>query len=197
MAEQRTLNPQVQGSNPWGRTLADTRTRPSPVAVGAALIGAALLVVSAFLVWGTLHVKVPLSPSFPKKGTDSPAGLAVIALGIGVVALLVGWFAGLPPKFVRAGWGLFGVAAIGLSIYALIQINNAPADFFSDVSSSVKDSGLSDVLSQLGIDQGDVKSVASKIVSVDYGAGVFVAMAGGIATLIGAAAARPRDVSAR
>ena len=194
MAEQRTLNPQVQGSNPWGRTLADTRTRPSPVAVGAALIGAALLVVSAFLVWGSLDIKIG---TISEKGTDSAAGLAVIALGVGVVALLIGWFAGLPPKFVRAGWGLFGVAAIGLSIYALIQINNAPADFFSDVSSSVKDSGLSDVLSQIGIDQGDVKGVASKIVSVDYGAGVFVAMAGGIATLIGAAAARPRDVSAR
>ena len=174
--------------------MADTRTRPSPVAVGAALIGAALLVVSAFLVWGSLDIKIG---TISEKGTDSAAGLAVIALGVGVVALLIGWFAGLPPKFVRAGWGLFGIAAIGLSIYALIQINNAPADFFSDVSSSVKDSGLSDVLSQIGIDQGDVKSVASKIVSVDYGAGVFVAMAGGIATLIGAAAARPRDVSAR
>src|SRR5436190_8316067 len=194
MAEQRTLNPQVQGSNPWGRTLAEQRTRPAPVAVGDALSGAALLVVGAFLVWGSLDIKIG---TISEKGTDSAAGLAVIALGVGVVALLIGWFAGLPPKFVRAGWGLFGIAAIGLSIYALIQINNAPADFFSDVSSSVKDSGLSDVLSQLGIDQGDVKSVASKIVSVDYGPGVFVAMAGGIATLIGAAAARPRDVSAR
>ena len=157
-------------------------------------MGAALLVVSAFLVWGSLDIKIG---TISEKGTDSAAGLAVIALGVGVVALLIGWFAGLPPKFVRAGWGLFGVAAIGLSIYALIQINNAPADFFSDVSASIKDSGLSGVLGEIGIDRGDASDVASTIVSVDYGAGVFVAMAGGIATVVAALAGRPRDVTVR
>src|SRR5207302_6702963 len=112
MAEQRTLNPQVQGSNPWGRTLAEQRTRPSPVAVVAALVGAALLVVSAFLVWGSLDIKIG---TISEKGTDSAAGAAVIALGIAVVVLLAGWFVGLPPRFVRAGWALFGLGAIGLS----------------------------------------------------------------------------------
>jgi hypothetical protein len=168
----------------------DQRTRPSPVAVGAALIGAVLLVVSAFLVWGSLHVQAPLSPSFSEKGTDSAAGLAVIALGVGVLALLIGWFAGLPPRFVRAGWGLFGVGAIGLSVYALIQINSAPGDFFNNL-------GVSDFLSNVGLDQGDVTDIAKSISSVDYGAGVFVAMAGGVATLIAALMARPRDISAR
>jgi hypothetical protein len=148
------------------------------------LAGAALLIVSAFLVWGSLDIKIG---TISEKGTDSAAGLAVIALGVGVVLLLIGWLAGLPSRFVRGGWAFFGLAAVGLSIYALIQINNAPADFFSDVSSSLKSSGLSDVLGQIGIDQGDVQNVASKIVSVDYGAGVFVAMAGGIATLVAAA----------
>jgi hypothetical protein len=165
--------------------LAEQRTGPPAVAVGAALVGAALLIVSAFLVWGSLDIKIG---TISEKGTDSAAGLAVIALGVGVAVLLVGWYAGLPRQFVRGAWALFGLAAIGLSIYALIQINNAPADFFSDVSSSVKDSGLSDLLGQIGIDQSDVSGVASKIVSVDYGAGVFVAMAGGIATLVAALA---------
>ena len=193
MAEQRTLNPQVQGSNPWGRTLADQRTTPSAVAIGAALVGATLLIVSAFLVWGSLDIKIG---TISEKGTDSAAGLAVIALGVGVVLLLIGWLAGLPSKFVRAGWAFFGLAAVGLGIYALIQINNAPADFFSDVSSSIKDSGLSDVLGQVGIDQSDVTNVAKQIVSVDYGAGVFVAMAGGIATLVAAIAGGRRRADA-
>src|SRR5438445_9836550 len=103
-------------------------TRPSPVAVGAALVGAVLLVISAFLVWGSLDIKIG---TISEKGTDSAAGLAVIVLGVGVIALLLGWWAGLPPKFVRIGWALFGTAAVSLSIYALIQINNAPANFFS------------------------------------------------------------------
>src|SRR3954468_16064711 len=131
-------------------------TRPSTLAAGSALAGAVLLVVSAFLVWGSLDIKIG---TISEKGTDSAAGLAVIALGVGVVVLLAGWFAGLPSRYVRIGWGFFGLAAIGLSIYALIQINNAPADFFSDVSASIKDSGLSDVLSQIGIDQNDVSNV--------------------------------------
>src|SRR5205085_12018042 len=112
MAEQRTLNPQVQGSNPWGRTMADERTRPSTVAAGAALVGAALLGVSAFLVWGSLDIKIG---TISEKGTDSAAGFAVIALAVAVVALLVGWFAGLPARFVRIGWLLFGLGAVGLS----------------------------------------------------------------------------------
>jgi hypothetical protein len=157
------------------------------VAVGASLAGAAMLIVSAFLVWGSLDVKIG---TVSEKGTDSAAGLAVIALGAGVALLLVGWLAGLPPRLVRAGWGLFGLAAIGLSIYALIQINNAPADFFSGITSNLKDSGLSDALGQIGIGGGDLSNVAKQIVSVDYGAGVFVALAGGVATLIAALAAR-------
>src|SRR5437763_484484 len=165
------------------------RTRPSAAATAFAVVGAVLLIVSAFLVWGSLDIKIG---TISEKGTDSAAGLAVIALGVGVIALLIGWYAGLPRRFVRAGWGLFGVAAIGLSVYALIQINNAPADFFSDVSASIKDSGLSGVLGEIGIDQGDASDVAKSIVSVDYGAGVFVAMAGGIATLVAALAGRPR-----
>src|SRR4051812_33208779 len=163
------------------------RTRPSAAATAFAVVGAVLLIVSAFLVWGSLDIKIG---TISEKGTDSAAGLAVIALGVGVIALLIGWYAGLPRRFVRAGWGLFGIAAIGLSVYALIQINNAPADFFSDVSGSVKDSGLSDVLGQIGIDQTDVSGVASKIASVDYGAGVFVAMAGGVATVVAALVGR-------
>jgi len=143
------------------------------------------LIVSAFLVWGSLDINIG---TISEKGTDSAAGLAVIALGVGVLALLIGWYAGLPRRFVRAAWGLFGIAAIGLSIYALIQINNAPADFFSEVSAGIKDSGVGGVLDDIGIDQGGVSNVASQIVSVDYGIGVFVAMAGGVATLIAALA---------
>jgi hypothetical protein len=154
--------------------------------MGAAIVGAVLLILSAFLVWGSLDIKVG---TISEKGTDSAAGLAVIALGIGIIALLIGWLAGLPRGFVRGGWALFGVAAIGLGIYALIQINNAPADFFSEVNSAISDSGLGGVLDEIGIDGGDVSDVASQIVSVDYGIGVFVAMAGGVATLIAAAAA--------
>src|SRR6266567_2663239 len=106
--------------------------RPSVAALAAALVGAGLLIVSAFLVWGSLDIKIG---TISEKGTDSAAGLAVVVLGVGVIALLLGWWAGLPPKFVRIGWALFGIAAVSLSIYALIQINNAPANFFSDVSS--------------------------------------------------------------
>jgi len=147
-----------------------------------------LLVVSAFLVWGSLDIKIG---TISEKGTDSAAGFAVIALGVAVVALLAGWFVGLPPRFVRAAWALFGLGAVGLSIYAIVQIKGAPADFFSNVSSAIKDSGLNNLLGELGIDQGNISNFASKIVSVSYGPGVFVAMAGGIATLV-AAIARPR-----
>jgi hypothetical protein len=163
--------------------MADQRTQPAAIAVGAALVGAALLIVSAFLVWGSLDIKIG---TISEKGTDSAAGIAVIALGVGVIALLIGWLAGLPSRYVRIGWALFGVAAVGLSIYALIQINNAPSDFFSNVSGAIKDSGLSGVLGEIGIDPGTVNNAASKIVSVNYGAGVFVALAGGIATLVAA-----------
>ena len=162
------------------------RTRPSPPAAALAVVGGVLLVISPFLVWGSLDIKIG---TISEKGTDSAAGFAVIALGVGVLALLIGWYAGLPRRFVRAGWALFGIAAIGLSIYALIQINSAPSDFFSDVSAGINDSGLGGVLDQIGIDSGDISDVASQIVSVDYGIGVFVAMAGGIATLIAALAA--------
>jgi hypothetical protein len=173
--------------------MADTRTGPSPVAVGAALIGAGLLIVSAFLVWGSLDIKIG---TISEKGTDSAAGVAVIVLGVGVIALLIGWLAGLPSRYVRIGWALFGVAAVGLSIYALIQINNAPSDFFSNVTGAIKDSGLSGVLGEIGIDQGTVNDAASKIVSVNYGAGVFVALAGGIATLVAAlVGGRNRDAT--
>jgi len=162
-------------------------SRPPPVAIGAALLGAVLLVVSAFLVWGSLDIKIG---TISEKGTDSAAGAAVIALGVAVVVLLVGWLAGLPPRFVRAAWALFGLGAVGLSVYALIQINNAPADFFSGVSSAIKDSGISSVLGEIGIDQGSVSDIGSKIVSVDYGPGVFVALGGGVATLVAALTAR-------
>jgi len=168
--------------------MADERTQPSPVAVGAALVGAALLIVSAFLVWGSLDIRIG---TISEKGTDSAAGLAVIALGVAIVALLIGWFAGLPPRFVRVCWGLFGLAAVGLAIYALIQINNAPRDFFNNL-------GVNGFLNDIGIDESDVSGVASKIVSVNYGAGVFVAMAGGIATLVAAlVGGRARDVTAQ
>jgi hypothetical protein len=167
--------------------------RPSVAALAAALAGAGLLIVSAFLVWGSLDIKIG---TISEKGTDSAAGLAVIVLGVGVIALLLGWWAGLPPKFVRIGWALFGIAAVSLSIYALIQINNAPANFFSDVSTGIKDAGLSDVLGQIGIDQSDVSGVASKIVSVHYGPGVFAAMAGGVATLVAALVGGRRETTA-
>jgi len=151
-------------------------------------VAAVLLIVSAFLVWGSLDIKIG---TISEKGTDSAAGFAVIALGVAVLALLVGWLAGLPPRYVRAGWLLFGLGAVGLSIYAIIQIKGAPADFFSGVSSAIKDSGLNGVLGEIGIDQGSVSDFASKIVSVDYGPGVFVAMAGGVAALVAALAGRP------
>ncbi|MBV9410828.1 MAG: hypothetical protein JO148_04480 [Acidimicrobiia bacterium] len=173
------------------------RTGPSPIALGAALVGAVLLVVSAFLVWGTLDIKIG---TISEKGTDSAAGTAVIVLGVGIVALLVGWLAGLPPTFVRIGWALFGVAAIGLGIYALIQVNNAPSDFFSNVTSALKGSGIGDVLNQIGIDNNDVSNAASSIVGVDYGPGIFLAMAGGVAAIVAAVVAgrgRGRPATAR
>jgi hypothetical protein len=153
-------------------------------------VAAVLLIVSAFLVWGSLDIKIA---TISEKGTDSAAGFAVIALGVAVLVLLVGWFAGLPPRFVRIGWLLFGLGAVGLSIYAIIQIKGAPADFFSGVSSAIKDSGLNGVLGEIGIDQSSVSDFGSKIVSVNYGAGVFVALAGGVAALIAALTARPAD----
>jgi hypothetical protein len=163
--------------------MADARTRPSQIALVTALVGAVFLVVSAFLVWGTLDIKIG---TISEKGTDSAAGVAVIVLGVGILALLVGWFAGLPPTFVRVGWAFFGVAAVGLGIYALIQVNSAPADFFSNVTGALKDSGIGGALGELGIDQGDLSNAAAGIVGVDYGPGIFLAIAGGVATVIAA-----------
>lgn len=156
----------------------------------AALAGAVLLAVSAFLVWGSLDIGIG---TISEKGTDSSAGVAVIALAVGIVAMLAGSFVGLPRRFVRGALALFGLAAIGLGIYALIQINNAPADFFSGVSGAIKDSGVGGVLGELGISDQTVKNAASQITSVDYGAGVFVAIAGGVATLLGALALNRRQ----
>lgn len=170
--------------------MAEQRTGPAPIALGAALVGAVLLAVSAFLVWGSLDIGIG---TISEKGTDSSAGAAVIALAVGVVAVLVGSFAGLPRRFVRGALALFGVGAIGLGIYALIQINNAPTDFFSGVTGAIKDSGISGVLGQFGIGQSTIKDATSQIVSVDYGPGVFVAMAGGVATLVGALALNRRQ----
>ena len=175
----------VSGGLCHDAAMAEHRTRPAPPALAAALVGAALLVVSAFLVWGSLDIGIG---TISEKGTDSSAGVAVIALAVGVIAVLVGSFAGLPRQFVRGAWALFGVAAIGLGIYALIQINNAPADFFSGVNSAIKDSGVGGVLGQLGISDQTVKHAAAQITSVDYGPGVFVAIAGGVATLVAALA---------
>jgi|GEM_PF-6761039 len=167
-------------------TDADVRTGPSPVALGAALVGAVLLIVSAFLVWGTLDIKIG---TISEKGTDSAAGTAVIVLGVGIIALLIGWLAGLPAKFVRMGWAVFGVAAIGIGIYALIQVNNAPSDFFSNVTSALKGSGIGDVLNEIGIDNNDISGAAAGIVGVDYGPGIFLAMAGGVAAIVAAVVA--------
>jgi hypothetical protein len=174
---------------------ADVRTGPSPIALGAALTGAVFLVVSAFLVWGTLDIKIG---TISEKGTDSAAGTAVIVLGVGVIALLIGWLAGLPPMFVRIGWAIFGAGAIGLGIYALIQVNNAPSDFFSNVTSALKDTGIGGALNDLGIDNNEIAGAASSIVGVDYGPGIFLAMAGGVATIVAALlAGRSRPASAR
>ena len=61
------------------------------------------------------------------------------------------------------------------------------------MSSAIKDSGLNGVLNQLGIDQGSISDFGSKIVSVSYGPGVFVAMAGGVAALVAALTAKSTD----
>jgi hypothetical protein len=133
--------------------LAERRKRPPVIAVGAALLGAALLALSPFLVWGKVDV---LIGTISQTGVDAGAGWIHLALGVAVAVLAVAWLAGAPGKVVKIGWLVVGVVAGGLVFYELSHVHDCA--FFID-------------------------EIDECIATPSYGPGLFVALAGALVTL--------------
>jgi hypothetical protein len=136
--------------------------RPNPVAAAAALVGAMLLIVSPFLVWGKVGVDLGIvSGSVSQTGMDSGYGWITIVLGVAVAGLLMAWAAGVPRRWVRAGWLVLGVGAAALTVYELAQVHDCALDLFDECAATP-----------------------------DWGPGLFVALAGAVATVIAAGLGR-------
>jgi hypothetical protein len=136
--------------------LADKLKRPPAIALGAALLGAALLALSPFLVWGKVDI---LIGTISQTGVDAGAGWIHLALGVAVAALAAGWLAGAPATLVKIGWLVLGVVAGALVFYELSRVHDCA--FF--------------------IDQLD-----ECVATPSYGPGLFVALVGAAATVVAA-----------
>lgn len=163
------------------------RRGPGSGAVVAAALGALLLIVSPFLVWGTLDFQIG---EVSETGMSSGYGWITVLLGVLVAAVLVAWWIGLPRKLARVGWLVLAVVAAGVTVYELTQVQEAPADFFAEVSTAADEIGVDSLFDELGIEEEiDLQDVMGEaITDVSYGPGLFVALAGAASTL-GAAAA--------
>ena len=133
--------------------MAEHRKRPSAVAVGAALAGAALLALSPFLVWGQVDVLVD---TISQTGIDAGAGWIHLALGVAVAALAAAWFAGAPVRVVQVAWLVLGIAAGALVFYELSHVHDCA--FFVDV-------------------------IDECVATPSYGPGLFVALGGALLTV--------------
>src|SRR5437763_7977697 len=136
--------------------LADQRTRPRPIALGAALVGAALLVVSPFLMWGQVDI---LIGTVSQTGMDAGSGWVHLVAGLAVAALGGAWVLGAPKRLVQLGWLVLGIVAGAFVLYELSRVHDC-AFFISEVDECVA--------------------------TPSYGPGLFVALAGALATLAGA-----------
>jgi len=145
----------------------DRSPRPPGAAVLAALAGAALLVVSPFLVWGKVDI---LSGTISQTGIDAGAGWVHLAVGVGVAALAGAWLAGAPARVVQVGWLVLALGIGALTFYELTRVHDCA--FF-------------------------VEEVEQCVASPSYGPGLFVALVGAGLTVVAAVAALLRPGSAR
>jgi hypothetical protein len=136
--------------------------RPNAVAGAVALVGAMLLIVSPFLVWGKVEVDLEvISGTVSQTGMDSGYGWITIVLGLAVAGLLMAWAAGVGRRWVRAGWLVLGLAAAALTVYELAQVHDCALDLFDECAATP-----------------------------DWGPGLFVALAGAAAAVVAAGLAR-------
>jgi hypothetical protein len=134
-----------------------------------ALVGAALLAISPFLVWGKVEADLGVvQATISATGMDSGYGWITLVLGLAVAGLLVAWWSGAPRAVARWGWLLLAVAAAALSAYELTQVHDCALDLFDECIATPK-----------------------------FGPGLFVALAGAAATLVAGVVAwvRPSTTS--
>jgi hypothetical protein len=123
-----------------------------------------LLIVSPFLAWGKVEVDLGvISGSVSQTGMDSGYGWITVVLGVATAGLLMAWAAGIPRRWVRAGWLLLGIGAAALTVYELVQVHNCALDLFDECAATP-----------------------------DWGPGLFVSLAGAAATVVASALAGMR-----
>jgi hypothetical protein len=123
------------------------------------LVGAVLLVVSPFLVWGQVDIVVG---TISQTGMDTGYGWITLVVGLAVAGLAAAWFGGANPRLVRVGLLLLALGAGGLTAYEL---------------SRARDCALF------------VDAIDECVGTPTYGPGLFVALAGTVVTLVAAALA--------
>jgi len=145
------------------------RSRPSTVAIVAAAVGAVLLIVSPFLVWGKVEADLGiLSATVSSTGIDSGYGWITVALGLAVAGLGIAWWIGLPRVAAVSGWLVLAVGAAALSVYELTQVRDCALDLFDEC-----------------------------VATPTFGPGLFVALAGAAVTVVAAVSAwvKPRTTA--
>jgi O-antigen ligase len=159
----------VPYSDPHDRqngVMVQERTRPSAVATIAAAVGAVLLIVSPFLVWGKVEADLGIiSATVSATGMDSGYGWITLVLGLAVAGVAIASWAGMSRRAAASAWLAIAVVAAGLTVYELTQVHDCALDLFDEC-----------------------------VATPTYGPGLFVALAGAAATLVAAVAAwvRPR-----
>jgi hypothetical protein len=151
-------------------------------------LGGMLLCIGALMPWvRTTFVGIPdeISPTYV--GIDLPDGKVVFALGVAVLAGLIA------SRFVasatHARWAAIvaivaGFAAVGVVVVMVFT------------SSRFQDSAVESVLAQFESPTAEMASQVEELIGLDFSAGPFVAIGGGVLALVGGAlvlaAANPR-----
>jgi len=149
--------------------MVEQRRRPSTVAIVAAAVGAVLMIVSPFLVWGKVEQDVVIGTlTVSKTGIDSGYGWITLVLGLAVAAFGVAWWLRAPRRAAATGWLVLAIGVAALSVYELTQVHDCALDLFDEC-----------------------------VATPTFGPGLFVALAGAAATLIAAVTAwvKPRTTA--
>jgi hypothetical protein len=136
--------------------MADQSTRPPAIALGAAFVGAALLVISPFLAWGKVDIIIG---TVSQTGMDAGVGWVHLVIGLAVAGLAAAWLAGAPARVVQIGWLILAVVAGAVTFYELTQVHDC--SFF-------------------------IEEIEECVASPSYGPGLFVALVGAAATAVAA-----------
>jgi len=141
--------------------MVEQHRRPSTVAIVATAVGAVLLIVSPFLVWGKIEQDVVIGTlTISKSGMDSGYGWITLVLGLAVAGFGVAWWLGAPRQAAATGWLVLAIGAAALSAYELTQVHDCALDLFDEC-----------------------------VATPTFGPGLFVALAGAAATLVAAVTA--------